>query len=510
MLVHSSLEYFARSAPEREFAVQGARVLSYGEAWALTDRAARRLVTMGFRPGERLAILSKNSIEYVLLYCAASLAGLVPVPLNYRLAPAELAFIVRDSESVAMFAAAEYAAAVDSIQPEAPELRLCVTLEELEAWAGASDAALPDVTERDIAIQMYTSGTTGKPKGAMLTHRNLEAQIAQVLTGFAAPVGRCLLVAPLYHIAALVVGFTALRNGSSLFILDAFVPAEVVRVLDEERMSWALLVPAMIQACLVAAPDVAERQYRDLKVIGYGASPISEATLQRAREVFRCDFAQGYGMTETTACVTVLTPEDHQRAFAGASHLLVSAGRAVIGTEVRVVDPDDKPVGPGMLGEIVARGPQVMVGYWKREEATRDAIRNGWMHTGDIGRMDKDGYFYIEDRLKDMIVSGGENVYPREVEDVLFSHDAVADVAVIGIPDEKWGESVKAFVVLRNGAAASAEELIEYCKGRLAGYKRPQSVDILEALPRNPSGKVLKRELREPYWHGRGRRVAGA
>jgi acyl-CoA synthetase (AMP-forming)/AMP-acid ligase II len=265
----------------------------------------------------------------------------------------------------------------------------------------------------------------------------------------------------------------------------------------------------MIQALLVMVPDVAERKYEQLRQITYGASPIAEQTLRRAMEVFKCDFAQGYGMTETTAVLTYLFPEDHKRAVREEPGLLLSAGRPVVGTDVRVVDDDDQPVPTGEIGEIIARGPQLMRGYWNLADESAHALRGGWMHTGDAGTMDERGYIYIQDRVKDMIVSGGENVYPRVVEDVLFQHPAIADAAVIGVPDEQWGETVKAVVVLKEGASATDEEIIDFCRGRLGGFERPRSVDFIAVLPRNPSGKVLKRELREPYWKGHGRRVAG-
>jgi acyl-CoA synthetase (AMP-forming)/AMP-acid ligase II len=266
----------------------------------------------------------------------------------------------------------------------------------------------------------------------------------------------------------------------------------------------------MIQACLTAVPEVAQHRYDHLRRIHYGASPIAEQTLRRAMEVFQCDFSQGYGMTEATAGFTVLSPADHRRALAEQPGLLLSAGRATVGTELRIVDSNDNPVPNGTIGEVIGRGPQLMRGHWNQPEATAEVLRGGWLHTGDAGVIDDEGYLYVQDRVKDMIVSGGENIYPRVVEEVLFEHPAIADVAVIGVPDQRWGEAVKAIVVLRQGMAADAEELMDFCRGKLGGFERPRSVDFIAALPRNPSGKVLKRVLREPYWAGHGRRVAGS
>jgi fatty-acyl-CoA synthase len=257
-------------------------------------------------------------------------------------------------------------------------------------------------------------------------------------------------------------------------------------------------------------PDIAHRRYEDLRLISYAASPIAEQTLRRAIEVFQCDFRQGYGMTEATVSITSLLPSDHQRALSEKPALLLSAGRPLAGTEVRIVDADDNPVPNGTIGEIVARGPQLMKGYWNRPEATAETLRGGWLHTGDAGVMDEEGYIYIRDRIKDMIVSGGENVYPRVIEEVLFQHPAIAEAAVIGVPDERWGETVKAIVVLHQRMNATAEDIMDFCRGKLGGFERPRSVDFVAALPRNSLGKVLKRTLREPYWAGQQRRVAGA
>jgi acyl-CoA synthetase (AMP-forming)/AMP-acid ligase II len=325
------------------------------------------------------------------------------------------------------------------------------------------------------------------------------------------PGERLLLVAPVFHVAGLNAGaFPCLAAGGCLYIQADFKPDEVVRALSDEHIGIAILVPAMIQACLNGVADIARRQYDDLRLIHYGASPIAETTLRRAMDVFKCEFSQGYGMTEMSAAIAVLSWADHQRALREKPNLLMAAGRPVLGTEVRVVDAEDNPVPNGTIGEVLARGIQMMEEYWKQPEATEKALRGGWMHTGDAGIQDDEGYLYIQDRVKDMVVSGGENIYPRVVEEVLFKHPAIAEAAVIGVPDEQWGETLKAIVVLRPGLSATDEEIMEFCRGKLGGFERPRSVDFVDSLPRTPSGKVLKRVLREPYWVGQSRHVAGA
>jgi acyl-CoA synthetase (AMP-forming)/AMP-acid ligase II len=359
--------------------------------------------------------------------------------------------------------------------------------------------------------QMYTSGTTGHPKGAVLTHRAVTANLAQAALALGHRAGeRCLLVVPLYHAPGALTSFLAVAWGGSLYLQQDFVPGEVVHALSNAQIGWTVLVPAMIQACLVTVPDVATRGYETLRLMVYGASPNAEATLRRAMAVFQCDFVQGYGLTEATVVLTQLLPADHQHALQEQPTLLLSAGRPVPGTEVRIVDAQDRPVPTGTVGEIVARGPQLMRGYWHQPEASAEALRGGWLHTGDAGRLDDEGYLYIEDLLTDMIISGGENVYPHRVEEVLFQHPAIADAAVIGVPDAQWGEAVKAIVVVRPGMVATAEELITFCRGHLGRFERPRSIDVVAERPRNPSGKVLKWVLREPDWVGHQRRVAGA
>lgn len=518
MRLFDHLDWHAREQPDTAFAWFNGREISYREARDRTKQIANALLAEGLPPGARVAFLAKNTPEFVLFYYGAAKAGVVPVPLNYRLAPPEWSYIVNDSGAQLLFARGALAAAIAPIRGELGAVKKCLALdaaapagwESYEAWVARQPATPPPlfVDEQADVYQMYTSGTTGRPKGAVLQHRAVTANTDQISSVAALhPGDRYLVVAPLYHAAAAVASFWIVRQGGTLYIQEDFVPAEAVKAMSEGGIVGATLVPAMIQACLVMVPDVAQRNFDALRFIVYGASPIAAATLRRAIEVFGCGFAQGFGMTETTAAATFLLPADHERALRDAPGLLLSCGRALPGTEVVIADAEDREVPRGQIGEILVRGPQIMRGYWNLPEASADALRGGWMHTGDAAVMDEEGYVYIQDRVKDMIVSGGENVYPREIEDVLFRHPAVADAAVIGVPDAQWGEVVKAIVVLRAGAKASEDELVEHCRGQLAGYKRPRSVDFIAELPRNPSGKVLKRELREPYWKGHSRRV---
>jgi acyl-CoA synthetase (AMP-forming)/AMP-acid ligase II len=516
MRLHDTLDYRAREHADTDFAIQGDRRMSYAEARSATDRLANALVDEGLAVGDRVAFLSKNSIEHALFYYAASKAGAVPVPLNYRLAPPEWEFILNDSGAKLLFAEPDLAEAISPVRDGLESVKRFLSVNgDVAGWesyasfesSGANGAPSRAIAMEDDAYQMYTSGTTGRPKGAVVQHRAVAAQLHQAVMAFGGGPGqRSLIVAPLYHAAAAVTMFCTVQMGGTLYIQEDFVPADVVRALSEERIRMSLLVPAMIQFCLMAVPDVAERSYDDLEIMVYGASPIAEQTLRKALEIFQCDFIQGYGMTETTAAATYLYPEDHRKALAGRSKLLLSAGRPLLGTEIRIVDGDDREVGNGTIGEVAIRGPQLMRGYWNRPEASEEALRGGWMHTGDAGIVDDEGYLYIQDRVKDMIVSGGENIYPREIEDVLFQHPGIADAAVIGIPDEKWGETVKAIVV-RKDESVSADDVLAHCRGKLGGYKQPRSVDFIDELPRNPTGKVLKKDLREPYWKGHDRRV---
>jgi fatty-acyl-CoA synthase len=521
MYLHSHLDYWAREQPGAEFAAQGDARFTYREAVEAVNRLANAIVSSGLRVADRMAILARNRIEYVLLYFAASKAGVVPVPLNHRLTPPQWAYILNDAQARLVLCAGEWVAAMQALRGELKTVERFVALDAARApgwegyrdWVARQPTSSPDIHPGEAAdlYQMYTSGTTGHPKGAVLTQRAVAANIMQVaLVCRGEPGERSLVVLPLFHAAAVPTTFAPVSWGGALYIMEQFDPAAVVRTLSEAGIGHATLVPAMIQACLLAGPDVAGRRSDQLRTIYYGASPISEETLRRALEGFPGHFIQSYGLTEATQAVSFLLPGDHRRALAERPDLLLSAGRPAVGTEVRIVDLEDRPVPAGTIGEIVVRGPQLMRGYWNRPGETAAALRAGWLHTGDAGTLDDEGYLYVKDRVKDMIVSGGEDIYPIVVENVLYQHPAIAEAAVIGVPDARWGEAVKAIVVLREGAAASAEEIVEFCRGRLAGFERPRSVELVEALPRTPSGKVLKRVLREPYWAGQARRVAGA
>ena len=521
MLLHHFLDYWARQRPDCEFAVHGEARMTYRHAEKMVNRWAHAFVQAGLQPGDRVGMLAKNRIEYALLYFAASRAGVVPVPLNYRSAPAEWTFVLNDSEARMLIVSTPYVAAIDAIRANVPGVEHFVALDGGEAewidfaqWTHAQPdddfpAARTD-SEADL-VQIYTSGTTGQPKGAVLTQRSIVSNVLQIGAGEhrGAPGERSLVVGPMLHAGVVWSVLAPLAWGASIFILEDFDPSNVVRIMDTENIGYASLVPTMLQAC-VRVVGAAEREYASLRVIQCGSAALVEDTLRRATSIFKCHVVQGYGLTESTAGATVMSPSDTLRGLEREPELLGSVGRALLGTRVAIVDERGRPLPAGMIGEIVLQGPQVMRGYWKQPRATAETLRGGWLRTGDVGRMDADGYLYIQDRLKDMIVSGGVNIYPRMVERVLEEHPAVAEVAVVGVPDAHWGESVCAIVVVRGGTCVSEHELIDFCREKLGGFQRPRSVDFVAALPRTATGKVMRRALREPYWKDQRQRVGQA
>ena len=520
MRLHDYVDYWAAEQPDRELVLHEERPLSYRAAAGASKRLANALVERGIASGDRVAILSKNCPEYLVVYLAASRVGAAVVPLNYRLAPPEWEHILADARPGVVFAGSGFVEPLQPIRDAMGDSCVWASLDGLvagwesyQAWLAAGAESKPEFNgaEDSPIVQLYTSGTTGRPKGAVISHRAVTANLLQISCPVRpSPGDRHLGVAPLFHAAVVPSAFTALASGGAIRLMNDFDPERVLRVLSEEHITCAVLVAAMIQACVAAGSDAAPTRFPSLRLVYYGASPIASETLKGGAEMFGCGFIQSYGMSEATQTVSFLNELDHRRALAGEANLLLSAGRPALGTDVRVVNLEDAAVPAGSVGEIVVRGPQLMSGYWQLPRETADVLRGGWLHTGDLGSLDESGYLYVQDRLKDMIVTGGENVYPRAVEEVLYSHPAVADAAVIGVPDERWGETVKAVVVVRPGMTASAQDVMDFCAGKLGGFERPRSVDFVTALPRNASGKVLKRDLRQPYWAGRTRQVSGS
>jgi acyl-CoA synthetase (AMP-forming)/AMP-acid ligase II len=528
--LHDFLDVWADRQPDVEFAVHGMRRLAYREAQVATNRLANALVAAGLRPGDRFAILAKNCIEYPLIYFAASRVGVVPVPLNYRSAPPEWAYIVDDAGAKLLIVGREYLDAVDAVSSEMGPVESFVALGVAPGCATApagwaSFAALigeqpadPPVSfarpigPDDDLYQLYTSGTTGQPKGAVLSQRAVVANLRQLgqCAHRGAPGARSLVVGPMLHAGVVWSTLAPLSWGASLYIVDDFDAAEVVRILSEERIDYASLAPTILYTILSTVPRVGEREYPSLRLINTGSAPISEQTLLAARAAFGCEVVHAYGLTESTAALTVMAPEEYAPGPDGRPRRLRSVGRALPDTELRIVDERDTTLPAGEVGEIVARGPQLMRGYWRRPEETAEALRDGWLYTGDVGFLDPDGFLYIQDRLKDVVVTGGLKVYPQMVEQMLLGHPAVAEVAVIGVPDERWGESVRAVVVPWSGTHVTEMELIQFCRARLGGFQCPRGVTFVEALPRTATGKILKRSLREVYWSGRVRQVGEA
>ena len=498
--------------------VFGTRRRNWREVGERVARLARGLGSLGAHPGDRVAVLSLNSDRYLELYLATAWAGAVIVPLNIRWSPLENEDAMRDCRANVLVIDKAFAATGTELAKAIPGLRL-VHADDGDAPAGmegyetllAQSAPMPDAmrVSADLAGIFYTGGTTGRSKGVMLSHGNLMANALNALgEGHFPSTSIYLHAAPMFHLANGSAMYSLLLSGGSNVIIQGFTPEGVMAAMQSERVTDVLLVPTMIQM-FVDHPALASYDLSSLKQITYGASPISEAVLDRAtRALPHVRFEQAYGMTELSPIATLLHWNDHIGASrAKGRHR--AAGRATLGCEVRIVDADDNTVPFGTVGEVVARGDNVMMGYWERPEETAKAVVEGWMHTGDGGYMDEDGFVYIIDRVKDMIISGGENVYSVEVENAIAQHPAVAQCAVIGIPNEQWGEQVHAVVVRKSGAQVSVNELIEFCKARIAGYKCPRSIDISETpLPLSGAGKVLKRELRKPFWENRERRVS--
>ena len=511
-----------RQARERggtvAFSFEG-RDTDFAEFDRRTNQVANGLAALGVRRGDRVCYLGKNSDSYFELVLGCAKAGAVMAPVNWRLAPPEVSYIVADARAAALFVGPELTGLARTALAEAHTVRHVFAMEggvpdwpAYEAWRDAQSHADPQVpvAPDDVFLQLYTSGTTGRPKGAMLTHANILIPRAKQVEADIAwsrwsddDIG--LIAMPVFHIGGTGWGLTSLMNGAKGVVAREFDPNSVLDFIERERISKIFMVPAAMQI-VVRHPRARDVDYSRMKHIAYGASPIPLDLLRECIEVFGCGFVQMYGMTETTGTIVALPPEDHDPA---GSPRMRSAGRPLPGVEVAILDEAGNRLPHGRVGEIASRSAANMAGYWNLPDATAKTLgADGWLRTGDAGYMDEDGYIYIHDRVKDMIISGGENIYPAEVENAIYGHPAVADVAVIGVPDPRWGEAVKACVVRKPGADCGEAEIIGWARERIAAYKAPKSVDFIDALPRNPSGKILRRELRAPYWAGMDRQVS--
>ena len=496
--------------------IEGDRTRTWGELYERSIRVANALQAAGVGVQDRVAFLDKNSIEHFEVFYGCALINAVSVDINWRLAPPEVEFIVNDAAAKVLVVHADFWPVIEAIRANLTTTQLIVVIGgtggdiDYETWVNSGAATDPAVVSasEDVAFQLYSSGTTGRPKGVMLTNNNFFVMLPGARTFWKLSDDMINLVAmPLFHIGGGGWATAGQFVGSSSIIVREMDPNAVIQLIEKHKITHGFLVPAVLQFMLMM-PSVKEADFSSLQLMVYGASPISLEVLTNSVETFKCDFMQVYGLTETTGATTLLPSEDHDPKGPNA-HRLRSCGVPAPGVEIRIIDnATGKELPAREVGEIWCKSPQVMKGYWNNPKATAESITpDGWFKTGDAGYRDEDGYIYIHDRVKDMIVSGGENVYPAEVESALMSHPAIADVAVIGVPHEKWGETVKAIVVKKADVAVTEAEIIEFSKGLLARFKCPTCVDWIYALPRNPSGKILKKDLRAPYWEGRERMV---
>jgi len=484
---------------------------------SLVERArclGSALYKLGVRSQDRVCILSMNSMEYIELYTANEIAGFITSTVNFRLAPPEIGFILRDASPKVIFFESQYAATIDGFRDHLPGVRQFVCLdgdspswavrhEELLASGEPEGAPTPPPEPDSVAALIYTSGTTGRPKGCMLSQDMMLCSaetVGQQLVMSAST--RVLLMMPFFHIGAKVVQLAQHRQGGQVFVHRSYDIDRILRDIQKERITHLHFAPVMLQG-LIEHPDVRKYDLSSLQSIYYSAAPMAQPVLKQGLDLFGPIFVQGWGQTECSG--TVLPPQDHRlsddpRQF----RRLRSLGHPAFGMQMRLVDEEDRDVPIGQPGELVVRGRCVMSGYWNNSAATIEAMRGGWMHTGDVCTQDEDGYLYLADRKKDMIISGGENVYSREVEEAVVSHPAVQECAVIGVAHARWGEAVCAVVQVAPDAHVTAKEIVAHCREKIASYKRPRFVVLVSELPRLPSGKVSKVELRARYGEGVG------
>ena len=516
MHTHELLVIAAAIVPERTATVFDGQPTTYAGLASRANRLANALAAHGVGPGDRVAILDVNTPQHLELYFAAARLDAIYVPLNFRGTEKELLPPLETAQPVALLAGARYVPLVEGVRSAAPSLSLLIMMdgEEREGWT-AYEALLESGEDEELrfpqgddsapAALLFTAGTTGRPKGVTLTQASFTSYILSNVEAADPDIEEpSLLTVPFYHVAGLQAALTSVYGGRTLVMQRQFEAREWMDLVERESVQRALLVPTMLRQ-LLDHPDFGHHDLSSLRIITYGGASMPPPLIERAVAALpHCQFINAFGQTETGSTIAMVPPEDH--VLEGPPELverrrrhLSSIGRPLPDVEVRIVDEAGAPMSTGQVGEIVARGPRLMTGYWGQEPETGQVLRNGWLYTGDLGHMDEDGYIYLAGRAKDFIKRGGEMVSPEEVENVLHACPGIQEAAVIGVPDETWGERVTAVVVARPGASVTEEELLERCQEHLARFKRPESVVFVDELPRNPMGKVLKRELRERY-----------
>ncbi len=506
------IEYHGRKTPERRALLWGERTISFKAYDEAANRVANGLLARGVKPHDRVGFFGLNSPDfYFALTGTAKTRGAFTI-FNWRLAVPELVELIEDSQTRLCIVERQLDEAWNAAMEKVGRDIEVIWIDEdhtLETVFADQAATRPEmfISEEDTAIQLYTSGTTGRPKGVMLSHGGFNRmRLCEHLEPAYQWEDDDVFINPLpnFHLLSIGIAFQCLYNGVAISIVRQFVPATVLETIEHDRPTLLTLTPTMIQM-LLDDPKAASTDFSSLRLTLYAGSPISLGLIKRAIEMMPCRFMQFYGATEANGAFSILRPDEHDLQH---EDKLQSCGRPLPLIEFRIVDPEGNQVPDGTPGELLIRAPAIFSGYWRQPETTANVMEHGWYHSGDIARRDEEGLYYIVDRAKDMIVSGGENIYSAEVENAVSTHPAVAAVAVIGVPDARWGEAVKACVVAKQGASVTAEEIIAHARERLAGFKVPKSVDFFENFPLVPSGKVSKKDLRAPYWEGVTRGVA--
>ena len=520
MLIGDILRRSAAYFSDKTALVYGESAMTYKMLNHRVNCLVSSLLKMGVKKGDRLAALLHNCPESIEIYFASTKIGSIFVPINNLLKQAELRAILDYVTPRFLFLDPDYEKVIEDMREELTYLEFIVGLGkssfpdigQYELLIEEGDPIEPEVkvSEEDVSAIFFTSGTTGRPKGVMRTHRheflNAIANAIELKVDYD---DRVLFIFPFYHIpfSDNTVRHVLMANSIVIRGEGQFDPGEVLDVISREKVTMCQFVPTMINAIL-QEEGIHKYDLSHFRLLTYVGSTIPVAVLKKAMENFNCEFMQYYGGTESGPSVTALRPRDH--VLTGSESQLAklaSAGRPLLGYEVRIVDGEDNDVPTGQVGEIIVKSDAMMMGYWNLPEESSEALRGGWLHTGDMGRFDEDGYLYVVDRKHDMIISGGKNIYPREIEELLYRHNAILEASVIGVPDDYWGESVKALVVLKEGMTAGEEEIVSFCKENLASYKKPRSVEFRKELPKSPTGKILKRLIREEYWKDRDRKV---